>query len=208
MKPTTSATAKPSFDMLPAERHSDAIASFLADRLGDVTRLRLATEDDAAFLLSLRMDSSRNQNISATSPHLDDQVVWMRSYASRFAAGLEAYFIIEVFGEAQGSLRLYDYLAQNDSFCWGSWIIRPGASPSTAFQSLVLAYDLAFSSLRFDRARFDVRKANFSVWKFHEKMGAKMVREDSLNRFYEYSAEDYRIARPWLYRFAQMKFSA
>ena len=194
--------------MLPSERHSAAIASFLAGRLGDVTRLRLATVDDAAFLLSLRLDSSRNQNISATSPHLDDQVAWMRSYGSRFAAGLEAYFIIEGFGEAQGSLRLYDYLPENDSFCWGSWMIRPGVSPSTAFQSLILAYDLAFGSLSFDRARFDVRKANVSVWKFHEKMGAKMVREDSLNRFYECSAEDYRIARPWLHRFAQMKFSA
>lgn len=208
MKPTTSATAKYSFDMLPAKRHSAAIASFLAGRQGDATRLRLATENDADFLLSLRLDLSRNQNISATSAHLDDQVAWMRSYASRFAAGLEAYFIIEVLGEAQGSLRLYDYLAVNDSFCWGSWIIRPGASPSLAFQSLILAYDLAFGSLRFHRARFDVRKANVSVWKFHEKMGAKMVREDSLNRFYECSAEDYRIARPWLHRFAQMKFLA
>lgn len=203
MKPTTSATAKPSFDMLPAERHSDAIASFLADRLGDVTRLRLATEDDAAFLLSLRMDSSRNQNISATSPHLDDQVVWMRSYASRFAAGLEAYFIIEVFGEAQGSLRLYDYLAQNDSFCWGSWIIRPGAPAATAYHSAILAYDLAFGGLRFTHAHFDVRQVNVSVWKFHEKMGSKLKHEDSTDRFYEYGVEDYRKARERLTKFTQ-----
>ncbi len=189
--------------MLPAEIHGSAIATFLAGRLGDVTRLRLATEADSAFLLGLRLDPSRNQNISATSAHLDAQVDWMRSYAERCAAGLEAYFIIEVAGEPQGSLRLYDYLAERDSFCWGSWIIRPGAPVATAYQSAIVAYDLAFGLLGFSQAHFDVRQANPSVWKFHEKMGAKLVREDSLDRFYEYGAEDYRQARARLLKFTQ-----
>lgn len=189
--------------MLPAERRSAAIGSFLAGRLDDVTRLRLATEADAAFLLGLRLDPSRNQNISATHAHLGAQVAWMRSYSSRFAAGLEAYFIIERFGEAQGSLRIYDYLPENDSFCWGSWIIRPGAPAVTAYQSVIIVYDLAFGPLRFTHAHFDVRQANVSVWKFHEKMGAKMKREDSTNRFYEYDVEDYREARARLTKFTQ-----
>jgi len=127
----------------------------------------------------------------------------MRSYADRCAAGLEAYFIIEVAGEAQGSLRLYDYLPERDSFCWGSWIIRPGAPAATAYQSAIIAYDLAFGVLHFARAHFDVRQANVSVWKFHEKMGAKLVREDALDRFYEYAAEDYRQARVRLLKFTQ-----
>jgi RimJ/RimL family protein N-acetyltransferase len=189
--------------MLPAERHGSATASFLAGRLGDVTRLRLATEADAAFLLGLRLDPSRNQNISATSAHLDAQVAWMRSYADRCAAGLEAYFVIEVAGEALGSLRLYDYLPERDSFCWGSWIIRPGAPAATAYQSAILVYDLAFCALGFARAHFDVRQANTSVWKFHEKMGARLVREDYLDRFYSYESEDYRQARVRLQKFTQ-----
>jgi hypothetical protein len=127
----------------------------------------------------------------------------MRSYADRCAAGLEAYFIIEVAGEAQGSLRLYDYLPERDSFCWGSWIIRPGAPAVTAYQSAIIAYDLAFGALGFTSAHFDVRQANLSVWKFHEKMGAKLVREDSSDRFYEYAVEDYRQARVRLLKFTQ-----
>jgi hypothetical protein len=189
--------------MLPAERHGTATASFLAGRLCDATRLRLATEADSAFLLGLRLDPSRNQNISTTSAHLDAQLSWMRGYADRCAAGLEAYFIIEVGGVAQGSLRLYDYLPERDSFCWGSWIIRPGAPTATAYQSAIIAYDLAFCALGFTHAHFDVRQANLSVWKFHEKMGAKLVREDSLDRFYEYGVEDYRQARARLLKFTQ-----
>jgi RimJ/RimL family protein N-acetyltransferase len=189
--------------MLPAEGHLPAIRDFLAERAGDAVRLRLATESDSEFLLGLRLDPSRNQNISATSSDLGAQVSWMRAYDAREAAGQEAYFVIEVDGQPQGSVRLYDYRPADDSFCWGSWIIRPGASPSTAHQSAVLVYDLAFGSLRFARSHFDVRQANVSVWKFHEKMGACLVREDSLDRFYAYGAEEYRQVRVRLQKFTQ-----
>jgi RimJ/RimL family protein N-acetyltransferase len=191
--------------MLPAERHLASIMFFLEEREGDTVRLRLAQESDAEFLLGLRLDPSRNQNISATSSDLGAQINWMRDYSARERAGQEAYFVIEVDGHPQGSVRLYDYRPTDDSFCWGSWIIRPGASPSTAYQSAILVYDLAFGSLRFARSHFDVRQANVSVWKFHEKMGARMVREDSLDRFYAYGTEDYRQIRARLQKFTQQR---
>lgn len=189
--------------MLPAERHVEAIEEFISARSGDAARLRPAAEADSAFLLSLRLDPSRNQNISATSSDLSAQLGWMGAYAGRYASGREAYFVIEIDGEPQGSLRLYDYLPGRNSFCWGSWIVRPGAPAATAYQSAVIAYDLAFGTLCFARAHFDVRQANVSVWKFHEKMGAKLVREDAHDRFYEYVVEDYRQARARLLKFTQ-----
>jgi RimJ/RimL family protein N-acetyltransferase len=191
--------------MLPAEAHLEAIRIFSEQRAGDAVRLRLVNETDAAFLLSLRLDPSRNQNISATSSDLGAQISWMRAYALREAAGQEAYFIIEVEGQPQGSLRLYDYRPSVDSYCWGSWIVSPGAPPTTAYQSAIIAYDLAFGSLRFARSHFDVRQANLSVWKFHEKMGARLVREDALDRFYDYSSEEYRQARARLHKFTQQR---
>jgi RimJ/RimL family protein N-acetyltransferase len=189
--------------MQPCDRHAAVIAAFLGLRCEDAIRLRLASEEDAEFLLNLRLDSSRNQNISATSDDLSAQIAWMRDYAGRFAAGREAYFLIEVAGEPQGCLRLYDYLTEQDSFCWGSWIIKPGAPAQTAHQSAILAYDLAFGAMGFTRAHFDVRQANASVWKFHEKMGARLIREDVLNRHYIYEMQDYRQARVRLTKYTQ-----
>jgi len=191
--------------MLPIEAHSAAITGFLAERQSDAVRLRLASESDASFLLSLRLDPSRNQNISATASDLSAQVEWMRTYAVRRSAGKEVYFVIEARGAPQGSLRLYDYRLSDDSYCWGSWIIRPGAPSACAFSSLILAYDLGFGPLRFARARFEVRQANVSVWKFHEALGAKMVRENELTRYYEYTAQDYAAARPRLKKFSQLE---
>lgn len=190
--------------MLPAEKHAEAIAEYVSRTRHRSIRLRLASEDDATFLLGLRLDSSRNQHISSTDSDLSVQLVWMRAYTDRFAKGREAYFIIEESGVPLGSLRIYDYLPRANSFCWGSWIISAGALPTTAFRSLILAYDLAFGPLGFTQARFDVRQANISVWKLHEKTGAKMIREDAINRHYEYQANDYQVARVWLKKFAQI----
>ncbi len=191
--------------MLAAESHSKAIAGFLANLQGAQTILKRATEADSDFLLSLRLDPSRNQNISRTSAAVSDQLNWMRAYECRSAAGAEAYFLVVNAGVAVGSLRLYDYKPERDSFCWGSWIIRPGTAPEVAYQSAILVYDLGFGPLRFTRAHFDVRQANASVWKFHEKMGARLIREDVLDRYYEYSVEDYRLTRARFAKFTQQR---
>ncbi|MEN9814554.1 MAG: hypothetical protein RLZZ412_536, partial [Verrucomicrobiota bacterium] len=92
-----------------------------------------------------------------------------------------------------------------DAYCWGSWIIRPGAPAATSLRSLILAYDLAFGPLGFAKARFNVRQANVSVWKFHEKTGAQVVRSDALDRLYEFDFQRYRMARGWLTKFAQIQ---
>ncbi len=191
--------------MLPTRLHKNTIAKFLSERTEDSVRLRPAKLDDSEFLLGLRLDPSRNQNISETNGELGAQLSWMQAYEMRESEGIEAYFVIEVDGLPSGCLRLYDYRISEDSFSWGSWIIKPGAPPTAAYQSAILIYDLAFGALRFSRSHFDVRKANVSVWKFHEKMGAKMVHEDTRNRFYEYAVEDYRSARRRLQKFTQSR---
>ena len=191
--------------MIPFEQHGSAIAQFLEEHEYSRTKLRLAQETDSNFILDLRLDTSRNKNISETKGELSAQIAWMLAYLGRFSKGKEAYFIIEVEGKPQGTLRWYDYNEEFNSFSWGSWIIRPGAPVSTGYASAILAYDLAFGWLRFTQAHFEVRKGNTSVWKFHEKMGARLMNEDTLTRFYIYSGKDYQTARGRLSRFTQNK---
>jgi len=185
------------------ENHRVVIASFLTKRESDGVRLRPAVRADSAFLLSLRLDPERNRNLSATRDDLAAQVAWMEAYERRHAQDEEDYFVIMAGQEPVGSLRMYDYRRGEASFCWGSWIIRPGAPPAVAYQSMMLVYDLAFGPLGFARSHFDVRQANASVWRFHEKMGARLVGETPLERHYHYARGDYLQARQRLLRFAQ-----
>jgi len=186
--------------MLPAEQHPVAIRDFLAARSGQATSLRLATGADSEFILSLRLDPARSAHISATSGSLPGQRQWMAAYEARFEAGLEAYFIIQHEAKDVGTVRLYDYRPVADSFCWGSWIIQPGTHALAGMLTPMLVYDLAFKGLGFNSAYFDVRKANATVWKFHEMLGAELVGEDALNRIYIYSKSKYPAARARLLR--------
>jgi RimJ/RimL family protein N-acetyltransferase len=133
--------------------------------------MRDATEGDAAFIHSLRTDEDKSQHLSAVSDRLEDQVAWLRRYAHD---DRQAYFILEDGDGPAGTVRLYD--ARGASFCWGSWIIRSGAPASHAFESALMVYHYALS-LGFTAAHFDVRRANQSVWRFHERFGAVRVGE-------------------------------
>jgi RimJ/RimL family protein N-acetyltransferase len=181
--------------MLNPEKHGAAIEGFLASRKSSPVRLRLATVEDAELILSLRLDPGRNGHISSTSNSVVEQREWMRAYMGRFIVGSEAYFIIQFESEDVGTVRLYDYRPDKDSFCWGSWIIRSGIPDMVAFSTPLMVYDLGFEHLGFSSAHFDIRKANTAVWKFEEMLGAELSGEDGLDRRYIYPKSKYPAAK-------------
>lgn len=153
--------------------------------------LRDATTSDAAFILAMRTDSRKSRHLSSTSPELGKQVAWLEAYAH---AQDQAYFIIEdTIGEALGAVRLYD--PQGDSFCWGSWILKDGAPQHAAIESALIVYAYAVDHLGFSNAHFDVRKGNESVWRFHERFGAKRVAETHHDYHYQIGTKEIRTAR-------------
>jgi len=158
---------------------------------GKTLVLRDATTSDAAFILTLRIDSRKAKHLSSTSPELDKQIGWLEDYAGKSD---QAYFIIENrMGEPLGSVRLYD--PQGDSFCWGSWILKDGAPQSAAIESALIVYAYAIDHLGFKQAHFDVRKGNESVWRFHERFGAARVVETEMDFQYQIGQIEISAAR-------------
>ena len=84
---------------------------------------------------------------------------------------------------------MYDF--SNDSFCWGSWLIKEGAPKTTAIESALQIYEYGFYTLGFTKSHFDVRKGNDRVNAFHQRFGAKIVGEDELNYYYDYTLGTY-----------------
>lgn len=146
---------------------------------GKTLVFRDATVEDAAFILSLRTDEKKSRYLSATSNDINEQRAWLENYA---AVDDQAYFIIEYQGETIGTVRLYD--ARQNSFCWGSWILKDGRPTQAAMESALMVYAYAVDYLGFQAVHFDVRKGNERVWQFHERFGARRISETDQDYFY------------------------
>ncbi|WP_368160636.1 GNAT family N-acetyltransferase [Aeromonas sp. R5-3] len=165
--------------------------------------VRLIDVGDAEFILSLRTDGRLNRHLSQTSSSLEQQRDWIKNYKERESQGDEYYFIIyrNDNNEAVGTVRLYDFIRDKKSFCWGSWILNENKTKYAAMESAFLVYQIAFEKLGFERAHFDVRRENVKVIAFHQKMGAKVVSENDLDLFFEIEKNAISDARNKLSRF-------
>ncbi len=155
--------------------------------IGQNLIFRNATINDAAFIVDLRTHEKKSKHISKTSNDLKRQEAWLEKYNHDCE---QVYFIIQnKQDESVGTVRLYDI--QDYSFCWGSWILKEDVPSSYAIESALLVYCFALS-LGFERAHFEVRKGNVSVWRFHERFGAHKISETLENYLYSISYEAIR----------------
>ena len=149
---------------------------------------RLAMPADAAFIHSLRVNEHYNQFLSSVTGSEVAQRAWLEKYKEREKIGFEYYFIICRKDDSSpiGTVRLYDFINERKSFCWGSWILNVNKTVSSALESALLVYKFAFLDLGFERSHFDVRKGNSKVIDLHRKFGAVEVGQTAGDILFNY----------------------
>ena len=161
---------------------------------GKNVNLRVVKLDDAEFIYTMRQDQIKTKFLSKTHGTVEDQKKWIENYKQREDEKQEFYFIIESKNnEKLGLVRLYDFI--DDSFCWGSWLIKNNAPRSTAIESALQVYEFAFYTLGFESSHFDVRKGNEKVISFHKRFGAKITHENDLDYFFTLSKKTYEVTK-------------
>ena len=73
--------------------------------------------------------------------------------------------------------------------------MKSGAPQSAAIESALMVYSYAIDYLEFSEAHFDVRKSNESVWRFHERFGAKRIEETVFDYLYQIDTAAILVAR-------------
>ena len=147
-------------------------------------RLRFVEEEDAGFILNLRIDEKYNQFLSSVRADLQSQKDWIKKYKDDEKSKKQFYFIVErLDGTPCGTVRVYDL--KKDSFCWGSWILNEDKTRYSALESAFLVYKFGFEELGYRKSHFDVMKGNEKVISFHKKMGAIQTGEDEQNYYFE-----------------------
>lgn len=159
------------------------------------THLRLARADsqDAVYIVRLRTDPDLGRYLNFTSDSVDQQLSWLRSYKARELAGKEYYFIVVSDGLDAGVIRLYDFRDVDGAktFTWGSWIIPVPRAPGLVTVSLLLAYEIAFETLGFDRAQFDARNGNAVAIALYLRSGAKIAAADDQDTYFTFDRADF-----------------
>ena len=161
---------------------------------GKNINLRTVEIEDAEFIFSMRQNQNKTKYLSKVTGTVESQKEWIKNYKQREEEKKEFYFVIESKDkEKLGLVRMYDF--QDESFCWGSWLIKEDAPKTTAIESALQIYEFGFYSLGFEKSHFDVRKGNDKVIAFHQRLGAKIVDEDELDYFFNFKKSDYEITK-------------
>jgi RimJ/RimL family protein N-acetyltransferase len=161
---------------------------------GKNINMRTVTTKDAEFIYTMRQNQNKTKYLSTVTGTVESQKEWIKSYKQREEDKKEFYFVIESKDEKKlGLVRMYDF--KEDSFCWGSWLIKENAPQTTAIESALQIYEFGFYELGFEKSHFDVRKGNEKVIAFHQRFGAKIVDEDELDYFFNFAKIDYKITK-------------
>lgn len=145
--------------------------------------IRLVNETDAEFLYALRTDMKLGRFLSKTSGTVADQQEWIKKYKQREQEGKEYYFMaVSQDGERYGTSRLYDF--DERSFTVGSWLFFKDAPTGVAIKTDILVREIGFEELGFNFCKFDVRKDNKSVLRYHRAFGPTVIAESELDIYF------------------------
>lgn len=137
--------------------------------------LRLVEQQDAEFIVRLRTDEKLARFLSATSNDVEAQKEWIRQYKEREKKEQEYYFIASYQGVIYGTTRIYNI--EPDCFEVGSWLFSPETPSGVAVLSDIVGREFAFEKFDTSKCKFEVRRNNTSVVKYHKLYKPLMVKE-------------------------------
>ncbi len=138
--------------------------------LGKNINLRLASENDAAFILELRLNPLLNKYIGQTDPSLEKQKEWIENSLKKIT---DFHFIIEnKEGKQYGTVAIYNIDYENGTAEWGRWVIKPGSFVFFPVESAVLVLNFAFTKLGLKKLTGGANNKNIQVVNFHKMYGA------------------------------------
>lgn len=146
--------------------------------------LRLATLDDASFIVTLRNKERNNLFINKTTSCINKQIEWMKDESKDKAS---YYFIIlDNKGISIGTISLYNIDKTTAEF--GRWICN--GSPIESLESALLIHEFAFDKLLLKKVYTRTLADNHKVVNFHRKFGAAVSNSSYLEP--EYDKEVYK----------------
>ncbi len=170
---------------------------------------RFVNEGDAEFIYKLRSDSQLSKYIHDIQGGVQQQVVWIKAYKQREAAGEEYYFIYFKDGEPVGLNRLYSF--HDTTFTGGSWVMVPNSPMEVVLATSIINREVAFEDLGMElEDDYDATHIeNKKVIKFNKMFGAKIYKHfmDVKGEYVAMSLtkEDFEMNKPRLVKMLNLE---
>lgn len=177
------------------------IEGFSMEKYG--LKVRLATEIDTDFIMSLRTDSELSKFIHKTDSDVQKHLEWFRKYKQRESEARDYYFIYFKDEKPVGLNRIYNIYEYYGTI--GSWLCAPTNEVEVSMATHLFLHDIIFEVVGLDLTLFDVRKGNKHVWKLHEMTGAQRVGESDIDYYYVTTKADYLNRREFLLETLNLK---
>jgi len=139
--------------------------------IGKFIYLRSVSEEDADFILKLRLDERLNKYLSRVDNDLEEEKRWIREHS---ILDNDFYFlIVRKDDEPLGTISLYDIKGSEGEF--GRWVSV--GNPVENLESVLLLHDFGFYTLDLDLIYSKTVKENVRVLNFHRRFGAEILDE-------------------------------
>lgn len=154
-------------------------------------QLKPVEEYDAEFIIELRTNEHKSRFISSTNPDVIQQKEWIKNYKKREKQEEEFYFIaLDENNEKFATYRIYNF--QNNSVEIGSFVSKPNYDkPINIVKLDILIKEYVFNILKLENLRFEVRKLNESVVKYHRKFHPTITGDDELNYYFSLNKNEF-----------------
>src|SRR3972149_11319047 len=152
--------------------------------------LRTAEDEDAEFILQLRLNPRLNKYLKKIDPSIENQKEWIRQKKKEKN---DFHMIIQDLGGVKwGVIALYSIDYKNETFDLGRWIISEKAPLFVAIESIILLYHFAFDTLGLQSALFEARNDTLRVIVFHKNLGAKIIGSDEKYVYFRFDKTAFR----------------
>ena len=143
--------------------------------------VRMVVEEDAEFILNLRVDPELGNYMRKVSNEVNGQIKWIREYKKRELEGVEYYFIYSRNGLPLGVNRMTNI--RKDSWMGASLIFKKDSGAGTPILATLIQYYVGFEILDKSVHFGDQLKSNKKAIRFNKFLGSDFIHEDE-NVFY------------------------
>jgi RimJ/RimL family protein N-acetyltransferase len=155
--------------------------------LGKYLNLRIAREEDAAFILELRLDPILNKFISKTDPSVEKQIEWIKKVYNK---DNDFTFIIEDKKSNKcGTVAIYDIDYSTGRAEWGRLIIKQHALFILPIEATIQLLNFAFNTLHLKQLYGGANNLNKQVVDFH-KIYADVSSEEETHTWFTFEEKN------------------